>query len=248
MSYNPFSLEGKTILVTGASSGIGRATAIECSKMGATMVISGRNEERLNETFKSLEGEGHTQIVADLVEEDQIENLVKQLPKLNGVVLCAGISTIIPVQFSTREKFDKTFNINFFSQAEILRLVFKKKILQPEGSAVLISSIGGVKRSTPGNGIYGASKAALSTFAKFAALEFASRKIRVNCICPGMTETPLIRGGSISDEQYQADMDRLPFKRYGTPEEMAFTAIFLLSDAASYISGQDIVVDGANTR
>ena len=182
--HNPFSLETKKILVTGASSGIGRATAIECAKMGASLVITGRNAERLQETFDALEGEGHQQIIADLSEQAGIDFLVSQLPPLNGAVLCAGVGITVPIQFSTRDKFDKIFNTNFFSQAELIRLLYKKKILLKEASIVLLASIGGTSSFNIGNGIYGASKAALNSFMKYCAHEFASRKIRVNSICP----------------------------------------------------------------
>ena len=242
--YNPFSLEGKTVLVTGASSGIGRATAIECSKMGATAVITGRNAERLQETFNALEGEGHRQVIADLSEKEGIESLVGQLPPLDGVALCAGIGLTLPVQFSTREKFDKIFNTNFFSTVETTRLLYKKKILKPGSSLVVIVSIGGITSFNYGSGIYGASKAALNSFMKFCAREFAVRQIRVNCICPGMVETPLIHRGTLTEEQYQQYMQTYPLKRFGRPEEIAYGAIYLLSDASSWVTGTNLFIDG----
>ena len=245
--YNPFSLEGKTVLVTGASSGIGRATAIECSKMGATVVITGRNAERLQETFDALEGEGHRQVIADLSEKEGIESLVGQLPPLDGVALCAGIGLTLPVQFSTREKFDRIFNTNFFSPVETTRLLYKKKILKPESSLVVIASIGGITSFNYGSGIYGASKAALNSFMKFCAREFAVRQIRVNCICPGMVETPLIHRGTLTEEQYQQYMQTYPLKRFGRPEEIAYGAIYLLSDACSWVTGTNLFIDGGGT-
>lgn len=245
INYNPFSLEGKTVLITGASSGIGRATAIECSKIGATLIITGRNAERLQETFEALEGDGHQQIVADLAEQDGIDSLIAKLPSLDGAVLCAGIGCTSPFQFSTREKFNKIFNINFFSPVELLRLIFKKKILAKNSSVVMIASIGGIYKITLGNDIYGASKSALNTIMKFCAKEFApSRKIRVNSICPGMIETPMIRNGAFSDEQYEEDKKNYPLQRYGDPKDVAYAAIYLLSDAASWVTGTSIVVDG----
>ena len=117
MIYNPFSLEGKIILVTGASSGIGKATAIECSKMGATVIVTGRNEERLNETFNSLENKdyNHKIIVADLANEDGLKAIVSSVEKLDGLVLCAGKGNTLPMQFSSTDKFEPIFDINFFS-------------------------------------------------------------------------------------------------------------------------------------
>lgn len=248
MTYNPFTLEGKTILVTGASSGIGKATAIECSKMGARLIITGRNAERLGETSAALEGEGHKAITCDLVQEADIETLINTIEdKLDGVVLCAGRGLSLPFQFCTREKFDSIFDINFFSPIELLRLLSKKKKLGSECSVVLMVSIGGNKVFAPGQAIYGAAKAALNAMVHFCAIELAPKKIRVNGVNPGMVETPLIRRGAITDEQLQADMQTYPLKRYGTPNEIAHGVIYLLSDASSWVTGHSLVIDGGIT-
>ena len=246
MSYNPFSLDGKTILVTGASSGIGRETAIGCSRMGARVVITARNEERLQQTFNQLEGavDGHMQLVADLTSQADLEQLVQSLPPLHGAVLCAGNSTTLPLQFGSREKFDSMFDVNFFAPVELMRLMYKKKVLQKAASVVLIASIGGTHSFMPGNGIYGASKAALNSVMKFAAREYSSRKIRVNSICPGMVDTPLIHRGTITEEQLAEDAKRYPLGRYGRPEDVSTGAIYLLSDASSWLTGHDLVIDG----
>lgn len=247
VNYNPFSLEGKTILVTGASSGIGQATAIECSKMGASVVLCGRNVERLNETKALLVGENHMIFDGDLSQEDVIGSLVASVPQLDGVVLSAGKGMTLPFQFSTREKFDEIFNINFFSPIEVLRLLIKKKKLNQNSSVVFIVSIGGTQRFSVGNSVYGASKAALQAMVNFCAQELASKKVRVNGICPGMVETPLIRKGTLTDEQLKEDMDKYPLKRYGYPEDIAYGSIYLLSAASSWITGQSIVIDGGIT-
>lgn len=245
--YNPYSLEGKTILVTGASSGIGKATAVEASKLGATVVITARDITRLQETFDQLEGHGereHKQIIADITDESQLSALLAEVPTLQGLVLCAGKGLTLPIQFATREKFDDIFNVNFFAPVELLRMLFKKKKLEKESSVVMLASLGGTQIFSGGNGIYGASKSALNTVMKFAAKEFASRKVRVNSICPGMVDTPLIHRGTISDEQLLEDQKRYPLGRYGKPEDIAYAAIYLLSDASSWITGQDFVLDG----
>ncbi len=246
MSYNPFSLDGKTILVTGASSGIGRETAIGCSRMGARVVITARNEERLQQTFNQLDGavDGHMRLVADLTSQADLEQLVQSLPPLHGAVLCAGNSTTLPLQFGSREKFDSMFDVNFFAPVELMRLMYKKKVLQKAASVVLIASIGGTHSFMPGNGIYGASKAALNSVMKFAAREYSSRKIRVNSICPGMVDTPLIHRGTITEEQLAEDAKRYPLGRYGRPEDVSTGAIYLLSDASSWLTGHDLVIDG----
>lgn len=244
MNNNPFSLEGKTVLVTGASSGIGQATAIVCSRMGANVIVTGRNIERLNETVSRMQNPDAVQIGADLTNADDVENLVASLPLLDGAVLCAGNSTTLPLQFGTREKFDEMFDVNFFAPVELMRLMYKKKKLQKCASVVLVASIGGTHSFMPGNGIYGASKAALNSVMKYAAREYSSRKVRVNSICPGMVDTPLIHRGTITEEQLVEDAKRYPLGRYGQPEDIANAAVYLLSDASSWVTGHDLVIDG----
>lgn len=241
--YNPFSLAGKTILVTGASSGIGRATAIECSKMGASLIISGRDEDRLQQTFTTLCGDNHKTLVADLTKEEELKSLVDTIDMIDGAVLCAGIGETLPIAFSSQKKFHKLFEINLFSHTELIRMLIKKKRFNKDASIVAISSISAFTHEL-GNGIYGAGKAALSSWIKYAAFELGPKHIRLNCICPGMIETPLIRGGSITDEQLTQNMKEYPLQRYGNPEEIAYGAIYLLSDASAWITGTDLIIDG----
>ena len=245
--YNPYSLEGKTILITGASSGIGQATAIECSKMGAKLIITGRDETRLKETFNQLEGTEHKYVIADLVTEEGLEKLIAEVDILTGLVLCAGGGVTLPVQFATRDKFDYVFNLNFFSQIELLRLLFKKKKLSKQSSIVFVSSIGGIKTFNYGNAVYGASKAAFSSMMKSFAKEFAVKGIRVNSVNPGMVETKLINGGTFTQEQRDVDIETYPLKRYGQPEEVAYSIAFLLSNASNWITGLELVIDGGKT-
>ena len=247
INYNPFSLEGKTILVTGASSGIGQASAVEASKLGANVIVCGRNKERLEQTLEMLEGNNNSCFEGDLLDQDVVERLVKEVPVLDGVVLSAGKGLTLPFPFCTREKFDDIFNINFFSPVELLRLLTKKKKLNQNSSVVIIVSIGGTHVHSVGNSIYGASKSALQSIVNFAAMELAPKKIRVNGICPGMVNTPLIRRGTLTEEQLQADMDRYPLKRYGEPQDIAFGAIYLLSDASSWVTGTSLIIDGGVT-
>lgn len=245
--YNPYSLEGKNILVTGASSGIGLASAVECSKMGAKVVITARNEERLKETMSQLEGEGHHMILAELTNQEEVERLVGEIPALQGLVLCAGKGMTSPFPFSTREKYDEIFDVNFFAPVELLRLLVKKKKLEKESSVVFVSSVGGNMSFNLGNGVYGASKAALNSTMKFCAKELATKKIRVNSVNPGMVNTKLIQGGAISEEQHKLDMEKYPLKRYGEPEEIAYGIIYLLSNASSWVTGHSLVIDGGLT-
>lgn len=244
--FNPFSLEGKTILVTGASSGIGQATAIACSRMGARLVITARDKQRLQATCDELSphAEGHLQQIAELTSQEDVERLISALPLLDGAVLCAGNSTTLPLQFGSREKFDEMFDVNFFAPVELLRLMYKKKRLNKGASVVLLASIGGTHSYMPGNGVYGASKAALNSVMKYAAREFASRRIRVNSICPGMVDTPLIHRGTITEEQLAEDAKKYPLGRYGQPADIANGAVYLLSDASSWLTGHDLVIDG----
>ena len=245
--FNPFSLDGRTILVTGASSGIGRTTAIECSRMGSRMIITGRDTERLDEVLHELQGEGHQSIIADLTQADQVENLLSQLPVVDGVVLCAGQGTVVPFKMADRKKIDPVFEINYFAPVELLRLILKKRKLADGSSVVFVSSIGGVDSITIGNSIYGASKAALNSAMRFCALELASKQIRVNSVCPGMVNTRLIQGGAVSEEQHQADMQKYPLKRYGEPEDIAHGIVYLLSNASSWVTGHSLVIDGGYT-
>lgn len=247
LCYNPYSLEGKRILVTGASSGIGKSIAMECSKMGAQLIICGRNQERLEEVLSALEGTGHQCVVGDLLQSEDVDSLLSQISQLDGVVFSAGRGLMLPFQFSTREKFDDIFNINFFSPVELLRLLVKKKKLHSNSSAVYIVSIGGTGIFTVGNSVYGASKAALQAMIRYCAQELAPKKVRVNGINPGMVNTPLIRKGTLADEQLAEDRAKYPLKRYGEPEDIAYAAIYLLSDASSWVTGQSIVIDGGIT-
>ena len=244
MEYNPFSLEGKTILVTGASSGIGKQIAIECSRLGATIIATARNQERLQETMSLLKGQGHRQYLAELTNANEVERLIETVTLIDGIVLCSGKGLTLPMQFATREKFDDIFNNNFFAPFDLLRMLYKKKKIQKQGSVVVLSSLGGTQIFSGSNGVYGASKAALSSAMMFCAKEFASRKIRVNCICPGMVDTPLIHRGTVSDEQLKENEKMYPLGRYGKPEDIAYAAVYLLSDAASWVTGQSFVLDG----
>ena len=244
---NPFSLKEKRILITGASSGIGRATAFECSRMGASLVLTGRNEERLRETLLALDGEGHDYIVADLTSEDSLSSLVQSAGLIDGLVLCAGQGNVIPMKMATRKKIETTFDVNYFAPIELIRMLLKNKSIKDGASIVFVASIGGIDSITIGNGVYGASKAALNSSMKFFALELASKRIRCNSVCPGMVNTGMIKGGALSEEQHKADMEKYPLKRYGEPSDIAFGIIYLLSDAASWVTGHSLVIDGGIT-
>lgn len=243
---NPFNLEGKTILITGASSGIGAATAKECSHSGANVIISGRNEERLKNTADSLCGSNHVISIGDLLDENYVNELINSLPLLDGVFLSAGINQTLPIGFMSPKKIGTIFNVNFFSQVELFRILVKKKKLKEGSSVVAVSSIGGIEVFTHGSSAYGASKAALQSFVKTAAKEFAP-KIRLNCISPGQINTPMNDQGEITTEQYESYKNSIPMKRFGEPEEVAYAAIYLLSDASKWVTGTTIIIDGGTS-
>lgn len=245
MAYNPYSLEGKTILVTGASSGIGQATAIECSKLGAKVIVTARNPERLQETFSLLEGEGHLQIIADISKEEDICSLVEQVPKLDGVVNNAGVAGTSLVSFYKREEIESMFNTNTMAAVMITKMLVKKKKMNNPSSIVFTSSAEGVFGSTPANGVYGMTKAALNAFMQTAAIELGRKGIRCNTVNPSMVQTRMaVPTGAISAEQLEIDRKKYPLGRYGEPRDIALAIIYLLSDAASWVTGTAFKIDG----
>lgn len=247
MSYNPFSLEGKTVLVTGASSGIGRTTAIECSKMGASVIITARNEERLKATLDSLSkefGQTHQMVLADLSAEEGVNALVDELPHLDGVSLNAGIVKTLPVKFINKDDLTEVLNVNMMGPILLAQRLLKKKKITRGSSVVFTSSIGGVMISTVGNTMYGVSKGGLNAFMKGMALEMASIGIRSNSVNPGFVATNILSAGTISEEDLKKNVSAYPLGRFGKPEDIAYAIIYLLSDASSWVTGHTLVIDG----
>ena len=247
MSYNPFSLEGKTVLVTGASSGIGRTTAIECSKMGASVIITARNEERLKATLDSLSkefGQTHQMVLADLSSEEGVNALVDELPHLDGVSLNAGIVKTLPVKFINKDDLTEVLNVNMMGPILLAQRLLKKKKITRGSSVVFTSSIGGVMISTVGNTMYGVSKGGLNAFMKGMALEMASIGIRSNSVNPGFVATNILSAGTISEEDLKKNVSAYPLGRFGKPEDIAYAIIYLLSDASSWVTGHTLVIDG----
>ena len=244
---NPFSLQGKSILITGASSGIGRGIAIECSKMGATLILNGRNINRLKETLALLEGTNHKIIVADLSIQKDIDTLINQLPVIDGCVFCAGIPQVCTVKHFKREDLEFIFNVNTIAPMMMTSALVKNRRLKKGSSLVYIESLTGIYVGSRGDVSYNASKGGLNGFVKGAALEFSSQGIRLNAINPGLIPTSIldISNQMLSEEHHTLIMlDKYPLKRLGKPEDIAYGAIYLLSDASSWVTGINLIIDG----
>lgn len=243
MNYNPFTLEGKTILITGASSGIGRSAAIECAKLGAHCVITGRNVERLQQTYDQLEGNGHLQIIADLTNAEDVERLAAEVPSLDGIVNNAGITITKPIPFIKGDDIQHVFDINTFAPVMLVKWLLKKKKVNKNASIVVTSSVASMTYA-PGNTIYGMTKSAIASFTKYCALEMFDKNVRVNSIHPGMVDTEMTQNLSFSNEEIEADKAKYFGKRYAEPNEIAWAIVYLLCDAAAWVTGSELVIDG----
>lgn len=244
-TFNPFTLDGKTILVTGASSGIGRGIAIACSKMGASVIVNGRNEQRLSETMSEMEGDDNLSLAANLSDNVALAEMVAKLPKLDGIVHCAGIGQRILCKQLQESDLENMMNVNFKAPVMLQTEILKQKKINKSASIVFIASIA-CDSPTIGNAMYSASKGAIISYANCLALELAPRLIRVNCILPAMIWTDLIFKGGITEEELKEDEKKYPLKRYGKPEDIANLSIYLLSDAAAWMTGSSIKITGGN--
>lgn len=243
MDYNPFTLKGKTILVTGASSGIGRGIAIACSRMGATVILNGRNQLKLGATLAQLEEGEHHIVAAELTNSESVARMIDQLPVLDGVVHCAGIGQRVLCKMATEQDVDSVMDANFKGPALLQTALMKSKKINKGGSIVFISSISTWSPSV-GNAFYSASKAAIISYANCLSLELAPRKVRVNCISPAMVWTDLILQGGVDETVLREDEKKYPLKRYGTPEDIANLAIYMLSDASTWMTGSNVKING----
>lgn len=243
--FNPFSLQGKTILVTGASSGIGAVTAEECSKLGASVIITGRNEERLRQTFDHLDisfEANHQMITADLADEVGLNALVEQIEGLDGLVNNAGVNRVKSVTFIKQDDLDYVFQSNTWASVNLTRMLCKKKKLRKNSSIVFTSSVSAFYNA-PGRALYAGSKAALTAFMRSFAVELADKGIRANAVHPGLVETKLI-AENLTEEEMQNNLKEYPLSRFGKPEDVAWAIIYLLSDASSWVTGTSLIVDG----
>ena len=242
-------LKDKVILVTGASSGLGKQTAIFFSQQGAKVIITGRNQERLAETLSNLQGDKHFSFCANLDSPNDIEQLIKSIVNetgpLDGVVHCAGVMQTMPLKVLKESNFDEIFSANVKSAQFLAKSISRKGRFNPQGfSLIFLSSVAAVC-GEPANSVYAASKAALQGLSKSLALELARLNIRVNCIAPGLIETDMVKkfGLLLTDEQNKAIADKHPLG-LGTPEDVAYAAAFLTSDMSRWVTGTTLYVDG----
>lgn len=241
--FNPFSLSGKTILVTGASSGIGRAIAVACSKMGATVMLTGRNRQRLEETLSLMSDGTHSLICADLNVQEDIDNLAASVSRLDGIVQCAGVGSRVLCKSITKDDLCHVFAPNVGAPILLQTALLSHKKVNKAASIVFVASRAADAPSI-GNAAYSASKGAILSYAKCLALELSPRLIRVNSICPAMVWTDLILQDGISREELEQAQLKYPLKRYGTPDDVAYLAVYLLSDASSWMTGSSIDLTG----
>jgi len=249
----PFDLSGKNIIVTGASSGLGKQVAISCSNMGARVILIARNLDRLLETQSEMQNPCfHIPISLDLVEFDKIqiiiEEVVSRIGKIDGLVNCAGISSTLPLRSVSPEKLQSHFNINVFSAYNLVRIVSSPKYFSMEGGSIIfISSVAGMVGENA-KSAYSMTKGALISGSRSLAVELAPKKIRVNSISPGLIITPLnMNADHITDPQKRQALENQHLLGLGLPEDVANACIYLLSDASRWVTGTNLVVDGGYT-
>ena len=250
--YNPFSLEGKIIVVTGASSGIGQQVAINCSCMGAKVVLIGRNEERLAETKAQMEGCGHMVVSYDLTDlsgiKDMVARIVAQMGAIDGLVNCAGISATLPFKLMSPEKVEEMFKTNVFATIELTKQVLGIHNISKQGASVIFfaSVMGCVGENA--KSLYSLTKGALISGCRSLAIEYAPKKIRVNVVSPGVVETAINRNQPyLSDPEKRKITEGMHPLGLGTTEDVANACIYLLSDASRWVTGQNIIIDGGYT-
>lgn len=249
MPFNPFSLEGKNIIVTGASSGIGQQVAISCSKMGAKVILIGRNEERLNETMSQMEGDGHLVFCFDLTNLEGMKGLVSDIVAktgaINGLVNCAGISTTNLFKLTKPAELDKFFRANVYSGYFLTQECTKMGHFSKDGGSIIFfSSIAG-SFGDIGKSTYGMTKAALLNLSKHLACELARKNIRVNTISPGAICTPInMNLPHMKDPEKRAALESQHLLGLGETSDVANACIYLLSDASRWVTGSNLFVDG----
>lgn len=243
---NPFSLDGKTILVTGASSNIGRQIAVKCSEMGAKVIATARNEERLKESLAKMYGDGHQLISCDLSETEHIPTLVEQLPDLDGIVMCAAIFRTTPIRNNRRKYTEEMFKTNTFANIDLVQLLLKNKKIKDGGSILFISSVAAY-RPYAGNALYSATKGAINSFCQVLAIEQGSRRIRANCVSPGIIKSDMeTKDWAVTQEELDKEEARFPLG-FGHTEDIAYAAVYMMSNASRWVTGTNMIVDGGQS-
>lgn len=246
--YNPYSLEGKSILVAGASSGIGREVAIECTKLGATVHLVARREDKLKKTLAMMEPGNHQIHVCDITDDDQLDSLVDELPQLDGFSNCVGVAKVMFVKFLSKKAIDEVLETNAVAPISLTQKLVRKKKFSRKSSIVYTSSLSGVYTVHYGDSLNAVSKGALNAFAKSAALDLGAQGIRVNCVNPGVVATEAAFAGTIlTEEEMKEKQQYFPLRRFGEPKDIALAIIYLLSDASTWITGVNMPIDGGYT-
>ena len=249
MSVNPFSLDGKTIVVTGASSGIGKQCAISCSQMGARIVLIARNEQRLEDTLSQMDGEGHLSASIDLTDFDvlkeKVKDIVTAVGPIDGLVNCAGVSTTLPLKLMDVQKMDYFFHTNVFSAIQLSRYFCNMGNISKDGASIIfLSSIMGLAGEN-GKSLYSMTKGALLSAARSLACEYARRRIRFNTISPGAILTPINQElPHMKNPEARAILEGKHLLGLGQTTDIAYACIYLLSNASRWITGQNLIVDG----
>lgn len=246
-NMNYLNLQNKLILVTGASSGIGAQTAVELSQYGAKLAITGRDVDKLNDTFNKLEGTGHVLFQGDLTIHDDLNQLIENSLKLDGVVHCAGVIKPFPIKYITQKQITEMFQINFEAAVKLTSGLLKSNKINKASSIVFMSSVSS-KFSHKGGALYSASKAAINAFSKSVAIEFAAKKIRSNVINAAMVKTPIFDQAQIAVTSEVMDQHEKDYPLgFGETSDVANGILFLLSDASRWITGTVLTMDGGLT-
>ena len=242
---NLLSLQGKHILLTGASSGMGKVFAQMIASQGAKLSLLARNEERLRQTLETMDGDGHEIFVCDLTNEDMLKDVVSKIDKLDGIVLCAGINDFVPLKFIKQSNISKMFQTNFFSHLILVQMLVKKKLVNKNASIVFISSLSSML-GVQGTLLYASSKAAINSAVRVMASELANLKIRVNAICPGIVKTEMLSNTNINEDTFTKQESQYPLG-LGTAKDVGNAVLFHLSDLSRWLTGQCMVLDGGYT-
>lgn len=240
-----FSLNGKRVLVTGASSGIGRQIAQSCARAGAEVIATGRDEMRLRSLVDELSGSGHGYLACDLGDDDSIKQFAQAVGKFDGIVHSAGIAALAPVRLASRKHIEDQFRINAVGPILLTQQLLLRNAVNQGGSIVFVSSIS-AHIGVQGVAAYGGSKSALESMARCLSMEVAKRSIRVNCLAPGFVETPMLQAARSTTDSIEETAARYPLG-LGLPEDIANAAIFFLSKASRWITGRTLVMDGGHT-